>query len=122
MRYCAVWGWDRGGLYNNRVMNLRSEVPREALEEICRRYHVKRLSLFGSVLREDFGPESDLDVLVEFEPVRTPGFGFVELQRELSELMGHPVDLHTYRSLSRYFRDDVVRQSQPLYEPVSRVS
>lgn len=101
---------------------MRSEVPREALEEICRRYHVKQLSLFGSVLREDFGPESDLDVLVEFEPGRTPGFGFVELQRELSELMGHPVDLHTYRSLSRYFRDDVVRQSQPLYEPASRVS
>ncbi len=74
-------------------------IPEEALAVLCRRYHVRRLALFGSALREDFGPESDVDVLVEFEPVgRTP------------------VDLHTYRSLSRYFRDDVLREAEVKYE------
>jgi len=99
-------------------MALRVEAPPGALERICERYHVRRLALFGSVLREDFGPESDLDVLVEFESGHTPGFGFVRLQRELSGLLGYEVDLHTYRSLSRYFRDEVLKQSQPLYERV----
>lgn len=78
---------------------------------------MRRLSLFGSALRgDDSGSESDLDVLVEFEPGKTPGFGFVELQRELSEITGRVVDLHTYHSLSRYFRDEVVSQSRPFYE------
>lgn len=104
------------------LMDLRTEVSREALEGICRRYHVRRLSLFGSALRGNFGPESDLDVLVEFEPGRTPGFGFARLQRELTKLMDRSVDLHTYRSLSRYFRDEVLERSQPFYERASRVS
>jgi predicted nucleotidyltransferase len=83
-------------------MDLRLEVSREALDRLCRRYHVRRLALFGSVLREeDFGAESDLDVLVEFEPGHTPGLAFVRLQRDLSELLGYRVDLHTYRSLIR---------------------
>jgi predicted nucleotidyltransferase len=82
---------------------------------------VRRLALFGSVLREDFGAESDLDVLVEFEPGHTPGFAFVRLQRELSDLLGIPVDLHTYRSLSRYFRDEVLEESRTLYERAARV-
>lgn len=97
-------------------------MPQEALEGLCRHYHVQRLALFGSVLREDFGPESDVDVLVEFEPGHTPGLAFVRLQRELSELLGVPVDLHTYRSLSRYFRDEVVEQSRSLYERAPQVS
>jgi uncharacterized protein len=104
------------------LVDLRLNVSREALEEVCRRYHVRRLSLFGSALGEDFGPESDLDVLVEFEEGGTPGFGFVDLQKELSELARRPVDLHTRRSLSRYFRDDVMEESQPFYESASRVS
>jgi len=103
-------------------MDARVEVPREALERLCRRYHVRRLALFGSVLREeDFGAESDLDVLVEFEQGHTPGLASVRLQRELSDLLGVPVDLHTYRSLSRYFRDEVLGESRPLYERVARV-
>jgi predicted nucleotidyltransferase len=102
-------------------MDTRVEVPQEALERLCRRYHVRRLALFGSVLREDFGAESDLDVLVEFEPGHTPGFAFVRLQRELSDLLGIPVDLHTYRSLSRYFRDAVLEESRTLYERVAQV-
>ena len=100
----------------------RIAVDREKIADFCHRHHIRRLSFFGSVLRDDFGPESDVDVLVEFEPGHTPGFAFVRLQRDLSELLGFPVDLHTYRSLSRYFRDEVVEQSQPLYERVPQVS
>lgn len=114
--------WEQASLYNG-TMDLRLEVSREALDRLCRRYHVRRLALFGSVLREeDFGAESDLDVLVEFEPGHTPGLAFVRLQRDLSELLGYRVDLHTYRSLSRYFRDEVLEASQPLYERVSQAS
>lgn len=89
---------------------------RVELEHLCRRYHARRLSLFGSALREDFGPESDMDVLVAFEPGYTPGLGFTSLQRELTELMEREVDLHTSRSLSRYFRDEVLQESEVLYE------
>jgi uncharacterized protein len=95
---------------------IQVRIPEQALAVLCRRYHVRRLAFFGSVLRGDFGPESDVDVLVEFEPGRTPGLGFVRLQREISELLGHEVDLHTYRSLSRYFRDDVLREAEVKYE------
>jgi len=108
-------------LYKIELMDARVQVPQEALERLCRQYHVRRLALFGSVLREDFGAESDLDVLVEFEPGHTPGLAFVRLQRELSELLDIRVDLHTYRSLSRYFRDEVLEESRPLYERVARV-
>lgn len=98
-------------------MDLAIEMPQEPdLERLCRRHHVQKLSLFGSVLREDFGPESDVDILVEFEPGHTPGFGFSRLQRELSGLLGREVDLHTSRSLSRYFRDEVLEESEALYE------
>ena len=91
------------------------EIPAEALAALCRRHHIRRLALFGSILRDDFGPESDIDVLVVFEPCSTPGFGLITIQDELSELLGRPVDLHTPASLSRYFRDEVLRESEPLY-------
>jgi uncharacterized protein len=91
-------------------------IPQAALEALCQRYHVRRLTLFGSVLREDFGLASDVDMLVEFEQGYTPGLGFVRLQRELSELLGREVDLHTYRSLSRYFRDEVLKEAEVQYE------
>jgi hypothetical protein len=100
-------------------MTVQIRIPHEKLAPLCRRYHVKRLSLFGSVLTSDFGPDSDVDVLVEFEPDRTPGFGFVQLQRELSELFGREVDLHTYRSLSRYFRDKVLAEAEVAHEQAS---
>lgn len=103
-------------------MSRQVQVDREKLERLCARYHVERLAFFGSVLRKDFNPESDVDVLVEFERGHTPGLGFVRLQRELSEVLGHRVDLHTYRSLSRYFRDDVREQSEVVYERVPRAS
>lgn len=93
---------------------------RTELERICNRYYVRRLALFGSALGEGFGPNSDVDVLVEFEPSHTPGLAFVRLQRELSEAMGREVDLHTHYSLSRYFRDEVQEQSQTFYERVAQ--
>ncbi len=81
----------------------------------CKRNHVRRLAFFGSVLRDDFGPESDVDVLVEFEPGHVPGFAFFTLQEELGVILGRRVDLHTKGSLSRYFRDEVDREAQDQY-------
>lgn len=89
---------------------------RERLQELCQRYGVRRLLLFGSFAREEASEESDLDLLVEFLPGRTPGLGFVRLQEELSRLFAKRVDLHTPRSLSRYFREEVLREARPLYE------
>ena len=71
---------------------LKIRVPRKKLAEFCRRNHIRKLAFFGSVLRDDFGPESDVDVLVEFEPGKTPGFAFFGLQEELSALLGHMLD------------------------------
>jgi len=85
---------------------------RESIEKLCLRWRIRRLALFGSVLREDFRRESDIDVLVEFEPGAVPGFGFITVQDELSEIFGRKVDLHTPRSLSRYFRDTVLRDAE----------
>jgi len=83
----------------------------------CRRHRVRRLSLFGSVLREDFGPESDIDVLVEFEPGCVPGFfGLYDMEQELSAMAeGRKVDLRTPEDLSRYFRDDVLAHAEVQY-------
>ena len=103
-------------------MSFEIKASRKDIERLCERYHVERLAVFGSALREDFGPGSDVDVLVEFEAGRTPGLGFVRLQRELSELLGRRVDLHTYRSLSRYFRDKVLGQSKAFYGRIPRAS
>lgn len=90
--------------------------PAGPLADLCRRHGVNRLSLFGSVLRADFGPDSDVDVLVEFLPgVRCGLIGMARLQRELSELIGRPVDLRTPKDLSRYFRDQVLREAVEQY-------
>ncbi|HEX8276728.1 MAG TPA: nucleotidyltransferase family protein [Longimicrobiaceae bacterium] len=93
----------------------RVEIPHDRIVELCRRYRIRKLALFGSVLRDDFGPDSDVDVLVEFEPGHTPGFGFIAIQDELSTLLGRRVDLNTASDLSRYFRDEVVRGAEVLY-------
>jgi predicted nucleotidyltransferase len=76
---------------------------------------VRRLALFGSILRDDFRPDSDIDVLVEFEPGATPGFGFFGMQDELSGILGRKVDLNTPQCLSKYFRDEVLREAHALY-------
>src|SRR2546423_12838424 len=93
----------------------RVAFPPGFLEDFCRRNHIRRLSLFGSALGEDFRPDSDIDVLVEFEPGFTPGLEFVALGDELTGLFGRQVDLHTPASLSRYFRDEVRASAEVLY-------
>ncbi len=86
------------------------------LAEFCRRHHIRKLSPFGSVLRDDFGPSSDVDVLVEFDEGHVPGFGFVRIQMELSELLGgRRVDLVTPRALSPFLRERVLRSAETLY-------
>ena len=91
-------------------------VDREKISEFCRRHHIRKLSLFGSVLRDDFGPDSDVDVLVEFEPDGTPGmFGLVAMQDELTEMFRRTVDLRTPQDLSRLFRDTVVANAEVEY-------
>ncbi len=115
------------------------EISGEAIAAFCRRHSIRRLSLFGSILRDDFSPQSDIDVLVEFEPLfgsilrddfspqsdidvlvefepgKTPGFGFVAIQEELSNLFGRSADLQTPASLSKYFRDEVLHEAEALY-------
>jgi predicted nucleotidyltransferase len=76
---------------------------------------VRRLALFGSVLRDDFHPESDVDVLVEFEPGHVPGLAFFAMQDELSAILGRKVDLNTPGFLSRYFRDEVLAEAETQY-------
>ena len=85
------------------------------LAELCRRNGIRRLAMFGSVLRQDFGSLSDVDVLVDFERGRTPGLAFFSMQDELSQLFGRRVDLHTPASLSRYFRDQVLAEAEDQY-------
>jgi uncharacterized protein len=80
-------------------MRAKLEIPDEVIAGFCRRHHIRRMSFFGSVLRDDFRCNSDVDVLVEFEPGKTPGFGFIDVENELSELLGRKVDLHTPGSL-----------------------
>lgn len=93
----------------------RIPVPSEAIAEICQQHHIRWLALFGSVLREDFRPDSDIDVLIEFEPGHTPGFAFINIQDQLSELLGRTVDLNTPQDLSRYFRDRVLAEAEVYY-------
>ncbi len=92
------------------------DIPKQEIERFCKKHNIRRLSLFGSVLRDDFGPESDIDMLVEFEPGCTVGLiGMGGLERELSELLGRKVDLRTPSELSRYFRDEVIEGSEVQY-------
>ncbi|HJU56991.1 MAG TPA: nucleotidyltransferase family protein [Pyrinomonadaceae bacterium] len=93
------------------------EIRKEEIADFCRRHHISRLSLFGSVLRDDFRSTSDVDVLVEFEPEHVPGlFGLARMERELSALLGdRKVDLRTPQDLSRYFRDEVMAMAEVQY-------
>jgi predicted nucleotidyltransferase len=90
-------------------------IDRKAVADFCRRHGVRRLAFFGSVLRDDFTPASDVDVLVEFEPGQVPGLAFFEMERELSGILGRKVDLHTPAFLSRYFREQVLAEAQNQY-------
>ncbi len=98
-------------------MNTKAKIsiPKERIAEFCRKHHIRKLALFGSVLRDDFRPDSDVDVLVEFEPGKTPGWAFFAMQDELSQVLGYPVDLNTPQCLSRYFRDEVLAEAEAVY-------
>lgn len=92
------------------------EVPKERIAQFCRQNHIRRLALFGSVLRDDFRPGSDVDVLVEFEPGAHVGLRFFDLESELSDILGHKVDLNTPGFLSPYFRDEVMAEAEVQYD------
>ncbi len=90
--------------------------PDDQIAELCLRHRIRRLSLFGSILRDDFKPESDIDLLVEFEPgARVGMIRLAGMEIELSEMLGHKVDLNTPQCLSRYYVDDVLREARMLY-------
>lgn len=91
------------------------EMNKDKIAEFCSKHHIRKLSLFGSVLRHDFGPDSDIDMLVEFEPGHVPGLEFFTMERELSEMLGFKVDLNTPGFLSRYFRDQVLAEAEVQY-------
>jgi uncharacterized protein len=95
---------------------LHIEYAPEALEEACSRHHIRRLSAFGSVLRPDFGPQSDVDLLVEFEEGRTPGFGILEVEEDLSRVFGgRRVDLVNPKYLNRWISKRILSSAQLLY-------
>ncbi len=91
-------------------------IPKKKIEEFCEKHRIRKLSVFGSFLRKDFRPDSDLDILVEFEPGEKVGFlKLAELERELSEILDHKVDLRTPAELSRYFRQEVLDSAEVQY-------
>ena len=97
-------------------MSARIQIDRERVADFCRRHQVRRLALFGSVLRDDFRPDSDVDVLVEFSPESRAGlFELARMEAELAELVGRKVDLRTPAELSRYFRDEVLASAEIQY-------
>lgn len=93
----------------------RVDIPDEQIAEFCRRHHIRKLALFGSVLREDFRSDSDIDVLVEFEPAHVPGLAFFAMQSELSGILGRNVDLNTPQFLSPQYRDQVLQEAEVHY-------
>ena len=90
-------------------------IDRVRLTEFCQRNHIRKLSLFGSILRDDFRADSDVDVLVEFAPGHVPGLRFFALESELSLLLGRKVDLNTPDFLSPYFRGRVLAEAEVQY-------
>jgi hypothetical protein len=97
-------------------MAVSISLPKEKIADFCRRYNVRRIQLFGSALREDFGPESDVDVLVEFDPEARVGFiALSRMQRELSELFQRPVDLVPQEGLKPQIRDSVLASAEVIY-------
>lgn len=91
-------------------------IPQEKIADLCRRYQVRQIQLFGSALRDDFGPESDVDVLVEFEPDAQIGFvALSRMQRELSELFQRPVDLVPQEGLKPRIREAVLSSAEVIY-------
>lgn len=99
------------------VYRLDDAVRRDKLAEYCRANHIHRMSLFGSALKGTMGPDSDVDLLVEFEEGHVPGLlALAEMEQVLTEILGRKADLRTPGDLSRYFRDEVMREAELQYE------
>lgn len=95
---------------------VKLEIPRDRLADLCRRHHIRRLSLFGSVLRDDFGPDSDIDVLLEFQSGTPVGFRFFDVERDLSALFrGRKVHIVNPKYLNRHLRDRILASAQLQY-------
>jgi len=100
----------------NKTVDILAE-QMEQIETFCRKYHIRKFSLFGSILGLDFRPDSDIDVLVEFEPEQVPGFITLgAMHVELAKILGRAVDIRTPASLSPYFRQEVLNRAQIFYE------
>ena len=98
-------------------MSIKIEIPQAKMEGFCRRNDIRRLALFGSVLRDDFSPDSDVDVLVEFEPRARVGLiTLAGMEIELSQLLGRRAEMHTVKGLNPYFRDEVLDLAEVQYE------
>ena len=102
-------------------MSARIEIPKDEIAKFCRRNHIRRLALFGSVLRDDFTPESDVDVLVEFEPDARIGYiGLAGLEIELDKILGRKADLHTFEGIERsrnwLLREEILSSTEAVYE------
>jgi len=97
-------------------MGVRIDIPKEKIAEFCKQNHIRKLAFFGSVLRDDFAPESDRDILVEFEPEHVPGYiGLAGMEIGLSEIIGRKVDMNTPNCLSQYFREEVIKAAEVSY-------
>ncbi len=97
-------------------MKVEDLLTKDQIAQFCRKHHIRKLSFFGSVVRADFGPHSDIDVLVEFEPDHIPGYGFFLIEAELSRLLGRKVDLQTLHFLSPEILDSIMTEAVPVYE------
>jgi predicted nucleotidyltransferase len=97
-------------------MDINALLSSQAIQKFCQNYYIRQLSFFGSVVRKDFGEQSDIDVLVEFESGHTPGLDFFLMEAELSRLLGRRVDLQTLNFLSPEIRSSVLAEAVPAYE------
>jgi predicted nucleotidyltransferase len=92
------------------------DIPKEKIAQFCQRHHIRRLALFGSALREDFTPDSDVDVLVEFEPgTRVGMIRLAGIELELSNILGRKVDMNTPGFISKYYREEVLAEAEDQY-------
>ena len=97
-------------------MHLQIKIDKDQVAAFCRKHHIRKLALYGSVLRSDFHDDSDVDVLVEFDPAHIPGLmALAEMEEELSGIIGRKADMRTPEDLSRYFRDEVVHTALVQY-------
>ena len=97
-------------------LTLPIQIPFSKLKNFCERNYINKLSLFGSVLRDDFRTQSDVDLLIEFQKGKTPGLAIIDLQDELSQMLGRKVDLRTPAELSRFFREKVLKEALVIYD------